>query len=750
MKRRDFLKTPAVSLLIPASGGLSLDDAIALEMPQESTSQADGARRHPQRLHQDFSTYQPGIEYFFLGNGDIQAVVQYLPNRSGENPQTFLGLTVMDAERFSRKWSTYLFDPEAGYEHSALRVAAGTRSDVARPETLVEAKWKLVEAVPVVSVVWKAGDTLIEEEFFVPSEGAYLVRQVRVRNTGTTALPVTLRLRLVPNCTVFDDIGTDPKQNIAFGRGFSEIALSCLDGGVRAIGRYDLSTQLDAVAPGEEAVARFVYSIRQGTPGLRAADMPKVWNRTVAYWKAKPVLSTGNVRLDHLYAVSRSGLKALLARSGKRDGGYWQYNMEWVNDDVMAIQGLLIAGMHQEARAVLEKNLVRNISADGCLVESSRWSGTDYTELNQNGQLLYGIWFYLSWTGDHALVRKFWTKIVKAGDYPLQDVFRGKRTRLLRNKREFWERDDRFGVEDGFELTYQFWVVMGLEKGVELARRMGDTVTAERWATASGELKKIMFGDPVFRFVEEGHLIKRRRLDGGWHRYMVPPGRAAMPPGSPIAMNEKPECEPDTASVYPIMYGYVDPRGEVARATLQGMDLLWNQEWDFGGYSRYNITSEPDPPAPWPIASILVARAAVEAGDDDRAWRAIEWVASIHGGRSGGWFERYGPSITPPTPPVSVVGWVWAEMALLIVHHIIGFRPGLDGIVIRPRLIRGVDQLRMTFVIRGASVDVTVKRSASPRATVNGIEAEVKDGALALAHRKKGSVTEIVLEVSGR
>ena len=111
MKRREFLKAPAISLLLPAAGGLSFNNAFALEMPQDPSSLTERARKHPQRLHQDFSTYQPGIEYFFIGNGEIQAVLQYLPDRSGEFPQTFLGLTVMDAERFSRKWSTYLYDP---------------------------------------------------------------------------------------------------------------------------------------------------------------------------------------------------------------------------------------------------------------------------------------------------------------------------------------------------------------------------------------------------------------------------------------------------------------------------------------------------------------------------------------------------------------------------------------------------------------------------------------------------------------
>jgi hypothetical protein len=750
MKRRDFLKTPAVTLLVPAVAGVPFREALALDEPQDASMRAEAAGQYIQRMHQDFQTYQPGLEYFYLGNGDIQVAVQHAPDRTGDAPLSFAGLTLMDAERFSRKWSTYLFHPERGLENSRLNVLVGTNPYFLSPDNLISIAWKLVDTVPVVSMQWKAGDLVIEEVLHVPSEGPHLIRQVHVHNSGQALVPVVLRLQLVPNFTLFDEIGTDPKTKLASGSGFTEVKLYCLDGDVTASGRYDVYCNLGSIAAGGEATARYIYTIRKGTPLLRARDVPALWKKTVAYWSAKPVLTSGSDHLDSMYRVSRSGLKALLARSGKRDGGIWEYNMEWVRDDIMMVQAMSMAGLHDEARTLLSKNLSKNVSADGCLVESSRWSGYDYTELDQNGQIVYGAWLYLCWTGDRELIRKFWPQIVRAGDYPLQDVFRGARTRLLRNKREFWERDDRFGVHDGFELVYQFWVMLGLEKGSEVALEMGDKATAERWARAARELRQLLFEDPTYRFIENGRVIKRRTLDGKWQQFMVPVDRTKMPPGSPMALNEKPECEPDTSNLYPIMYGYIDPQSEIARNTLQWMDVLWNQQWTHGGYSRYNTTSEPDPPGPWPIASLFVARAAIEIGDDERAWRAIEWVASIHGGKSGGWFERYAPSITPPAPPVSVVGWTWAEVVLMMVHHLMGFRPNLKNIVIRPRLIKGLDHLHSTFVVRGSDIDVTVKRSATPSATVNGVRADVHDGSLTLAYPKKGSRTNVVMEVVGR
>jgi hypothetical protein len=749
MKRRDFLKTPAVTLLVPAAGGLSFGNVLAAPDDTTVSSQTSGPADFTQRLHQDASTYAPGVEYFFLGNGELHAAIQYQPVRSGEHPMTFLGLALMDADHFSRKWSTFLFHPERGYENSQLMVHLGDVRHVATPENVRDVRWKLVESVPVVSVQWNAGVIDVEEELYVPSKGGYLIRQIRARNTGQQAQAVTLHLQLVPNYILFDDIGTDASKKIAYGHGFTEVTLSCLDGEAKSSGRYDVTTSRPSLQPGEEFVARFVYSIRAGTPLLTSAAMARLWKETVAYWKPKTLVTTNVEQLNHLYAVSRSGVKSQIARSGKRDSGYWQYNMEWVRDDVMMIQALLMAGMHDEARTVLLKNLQKNVNPDGCLVESSRWSGYDYTELDQNGQLIFGVWQYLCWTGDTEFVRKFWPVIVRAGNYPLQEVFRDKRTGLLRNKREFWERDDRFGIEDGFELTYQFWMMLGLERGSEVARMMGDAGTASRWARAAAELKHAAFEDPSSRLIEEERLIKRRTRGGKWQRYAIPLNRSSMPPGSPAAVNEKPELEPDSSSVYPIIFGYVDPHSAVARNTVKGMDILWNQQWTLGGYARYNTTSEPDPPAPWPIASILIARAAIEMGDDERVWRALNWVATIHGGKSGGWFERYGPSITPPAPPVSVVGWGWAEVIMLIVQHLMGVRPNTDALVIRPRLIKGLDHIEKSFFVRGSMVHVTVKRSMTPSATIDGVRQTLKDGELTIHYPLNKKEIAIVLEVTG-
>ena len=95
----------------------------------------------------------------------------------------------------------------------------------------------------------------------------------------------------------------------------------------------------------------------------------------------------------------------------------------------------------------------------------------------------------------------------------------------------------------------------------------------------------------------------------------------------------------------------VDPAGPVARKTLESLEELWNQRWTMGGYGRYHVSSEPDSPGPWPIASIFMARAYLEAGDDEPSLVLLR----CHGGSSRG---EVGARITVRQPS-TVAARLW-------------------------------------------------------------------------------------------
>ena len=745
MKRREFLASPALAAIIPSSIGrfaAEPDPANDGTLPSQLNWQ-----QFRQRLHQDFETYAPGVEYFMFGNGDIQAILQYMPDRSGDRPMTFAGLTLMDAERFARKWSTFLFHPERGFDRSMVTVALDGKNHSAAPETFRSIGWTYPAKIPTVSLEWTAGPCTVREDFWVPFEGKTLFRRVLLTNASSAPFDPTLLIALVPSFALFDEIGPSGKSILA--KGFAHLKLSALDAHVKSAGRYDLIINPGPVLPGTSREIILVYQADTSPPKMSRTKYDALAAATSRFWGSKHSVTTGDPMLDHLYAVARSGLKGMLGRSGKRDSGIWMYNMEWVRDDMMMMLGLLHAGFDDEARTILLKTLDRSVGPDGCTIESSRWSGYDLTELDQNGELLYGVWCYLCWTGDRALIRKYWKKIALVADYPLQPVFWDTASGLLRNKREYWERGgEGFGIEDGFELTYQFWMALGLEKAAQIARMLKQPAAEKRWTDAAAKIRYGMFEHPKFRMVENGALIKRRTRDGRWQQYMIPANRAALPPGSPLATVEKPESDPDTASALPVVFEMVDPKGPLAAATLESIERLWNQQWTHGGYSRYNTTSEPDPPAPWPFATLFMARAYAEAGNDEKVWRALRWLNDIHGGKAGAWFERYGPSITPPAPPVSVVGWTWAEISLLFIHHFAGFRPEMDRLVIRPKPVKGISTLRTTQTVRGADVELIVHTGTStPGATVNGKPVAMKEGKIELPYPKKGSTTKISINL---
>jgi cellobiose phosphorylase len=84
----------------------------------------------------------------------------------------------------------------------------------------------------------------------------------------------------------------------------------------------------------------------------------------------------------------------------------------------------------------------------------------------------------------------------------------------------------------------------------------------------------------------------------------------------------------------------------------------------------------------------------------------------------------------------------------LIVHHFLGFRPGLDVLTVRPRPVTGLDALDGTLTVRGIRVHVNVKRATgSPSATVDGRAVPFVDGTLRVPYPKGRKTMEIVLAV---
>jgi hypothetical protein len=619
----------------------------------------------------DARTTLRGAEYFFLGNGLVQAAVQVCDAPGA----TVAGLLIMDPERLGPKRRALTFDPDSGLRPTQVTILEGRTVHRARGGS-VKARRLPQGLVPWVEVAWSGGDFRVTELFCCPDrKRARLVRLITVTHLGKRK--VTARVRT-------------------------------------GVGKRSVEKRLRLQGKETKAVL-FEYRLekRRRGPAVRlglgreAAIDPA----EAGYWASTAACRFSDPLLDRYFAAAKFGLRAVVARSGRIDGGVWQYNLEWVRDQAFIAMALAMSGQFETARTILDRLLSEFVSKNGATMDSSRQRSFEETEFDQNGVLLFALESYVSWTGDASLLDKHRAKIAKVAGFPLLEVFRHEASGLLANRREFWERHAAHGIRDGMELAYQLFVCMGLDSAARLAGRTGEARRARAWRAASGRIRKAVLGPGRFSLVENGRLIKRREVGGAVQTEIRPLPDSRLPTQAPLFEKGRHFLNPDTSAALAIAWEFVDPAGRVARRTLDGLETLWNQRWTGGGYGRYHVTSEPDSPGPWPFPSLFVARAHFEAGHDRKVRQVLEWLDRVPGSRSGAWFEFYGPRPVPPYPQVGIVPWAWAEMLFLFIHHMLGVRPSETGFRLRPRLLRGLPSMDASLRLRGGRLELKVRRA---------------------------------------
>ncbi|MEX1139544.1 MAG: hypothetical protein WEB33_10805 [Bacteroidota bacterium] len=711
LERRHFLKT--------------LGTGAVLSSLPSARLHAD-AGPDDQLLHQDYQSNNSGTEYFLLGNGLIFAALQTAKDAAAG---THCGLMVMSPEHFGRKISTYLYHPERGLQNSRCTVAHGAASYVPDP-TSSTVRWEYPDGVPTVVAEWNAGGCIVREEYFVPPSHAAVVRTVSVKAPATGASDVRLTVLLYPNLMYFDEYDVDRVHGTLTARGYKTLRLFCLK--PINVGDRHMTAVLGSIPPGGEQSATFVLTLDTERHILESRGLDSLKREAAQYWKGVTSVNFGHAGLDHLYRVSASGLRSAVSRSGKMDGSIWQYNLEWVRDQSMVAAGSAMVGLTDVSGSLLSRILSQSVDETGKTVDASRHRPPETMELDQNGELLYALYMHWVWSGDDTILHTQWPKIKNVADYVLRPEFRDPAIGLLKNSREYWERDPGFGIREGYENSYQFWNILGLNLAAEMALHMNDSGKSREWRAASEKMRKAYIGHGKYSLVDKGRLIKRRLANGEVQRTMEPVNRKSMPEGMPLNVESVSYCDPDSSVVLPIAYGVVDPRSDLASKTLQSVEELWNQRWKYGGYGRYHVTSEPDSPGPWPFATLFIARAYYEAGNDEKVWRALEWLLGCQGANAGAWFEFYGERPTPPLPPVGIVVWTWAEFVALFVHHMLGVRPSRRTLTLRPRLLSGINEIKATVKLRGKNIDIKVVSDKNQFALIDGKQKPLKLGAIDL------------------
>ncbi|MBD3386660.1 hypothetical protein GF407_17285 [candidate division KSB1 bacterium] len=621
----------------------------------------------PTKKHIDAKTTLDGGRYYFLGNGYIQAAVQICSGNEGSP----MGLLIMNPESFGAKSDALTFDPENGLAATMLEIRIGEQRYSATAETL-SAEWSDLQDIPLVKINWHHDAISVEERLFCPDRrSGRLIRQISVYNLA------------------------DTEAVLHFHTGFRTFELETAD---------KVKTSKSLTLEYELSPLKHNLKLRKlpNTNGL-------VSDKAITYWR-----QTANTEisapLDHLFRASKNQIASNISHQGIMDASIWQYNLEWVRDSANIAMGLTMSGHHQSARALLQRMLKHNVTDKGDAVDSGKVRPLQETELDQNGKLLMALKTYIDWTGDTELVTRYWKKIKALAEFPFQEELMHK-SGLLHNQREFWERHSAYGVEDGFELCYQVFVAVGLTCAADFARINGEEELAREWEKKAKTLKDAVLSDRTFSMIENGHLIKRRDLQGNQQKTINPDAKQVIPESVPIMRDGEHSLDPDSSSALPIAIEFMDPTSSPAQKTLDEMEKLWNMEWSFGGYSRYNVTSEPDSAAPWPLASVFIAQANLEAGNEERVWRVLDWLHTVPGALSGSWYEIYGNRPVPPYAQIGIIPWAWAEIIKFFIHHLFGIRPSRKELVIRPRLLKGLQRAGCRVHIHGITLSLTLERS---------------------------------------
>jgi hypothetical protein len=627
--------------------------------------------------------YFYGREYFVLRSGRAKVIFQV--DRADLGPAfAYMLFDAEDAKQSTRKDGAFNFDPEEGFTSSALRVELGGFSFCAFGQE-TDCHWVDLDGVPAIESVWWASGVRVTERI-IALVGAEAILRTVLLDGSRLAGDEVVNARLFLPRGQFRGSGQALVQD---GRGYGS-GLVVLgnpkvqadkDQGYVEIGPFTLGPQKSASFEALhffEIPSRGIDSLYTHANTIIAAGVQEERQKTKATWESTSKVITNDRTIQDLYDKARFGLLGMIADDGTMDAGIFEYGRQWVRDTSNSALGALHTGHFELARKALARVLTKMISDEGATAIASEYDTPDREEFDQMGELLHALKSYRDWTGDDSLLQEHKLRLIALIERPLQPKFRDE-TGMVHNRREFWERE----FDDAYELAYQTYLALGLREAAELAPSFGAEDRAERWRKEADRILQVMLSHSTRALVADGHLIKRRNVTGEVAD-LVPTGQGARP-DVPFNTEKHNRLYPDASMALPIALGIVDPRSPLALKTLDELEQLWNMRWTGGGHERYNSSSEPDTPGPWPFASCFILRALHESGLFDRSRRVLEWLNTVQGGRTGFWFEEI-PLLGSNTKACGIIPWTSAEVALFVVRHLLGVRFEGTRVVVRPAL----------------------------------------------------------------
>jgi len=612
--------------------------------------------------HPDVRTRLKDAEYFFFGNGLIQGAVQYSPSGEGSP----FGLLIMDPEELNMKRNALTMNQSSGLSDTAILISEKDTTGVFGDNGKI--RWKKKAELPQIEVLWNFRDIKITELIYCPDrKNPSVIREVILENYAEERREIQINTS-VP--------GKELQYKIILNQG-------------------------------EQKNIYINYTLLMGKRiGLTLLDKTEL-SGSRNFWKNTARIKSDYSPIERFFSASAFQLPSMISANGKMDASIWQYNREWVRDHSFMCLGLIYSGHFTPARKFLERLLCEFVSYEGDTIDSSEKRNYDEVELDQNGELLYTINEYFKWTGDNDFIIKHSEKIILVAEFPLKSEFMDMESGLLHNKREYWERHSLHGITDGFEFAYQMWVIKGLEAATSMARECKFGYP-DKWEADVKRLYNNLFDENKSGLIIKDRLIKRKDRDGHISETINPKAECGLPEGIPLMKKGKHSLNPDSSVSQAIVYNLINSKSDLAVRTMETIEELWNQAWGSGGYGRYNLSSEPDSPGPWPFPSLFIARAYHKMGNYDKVEQVLNWLDKIPGRHSGSWFENYGEKISPPYPQVGIPPWTWAEIIMLVIKEILGVEPERNYIRIKPALLPSMNYLEATITIREMIIDLKI------------------------------------------
>jgi hypothetical protein len=697
---------------------------------------AEPGTPHPQPVRPalaglDERSFFLGREYFVLRSGRAELVVQ--ADQADLGPAfTWLLFDARNPAQSARKSRAANFVTGEGFAASGLVVELGGYKFSALGHRTAT-RWIVEGGIPAVEAVWWAGGVRVTERISAIADSDAFSRTIRLEGADLMGPDsVSLRLTLPWGSRALGSQGIACEGNgarmaVAI-RGGTQGRPDPADGsiviGPLALGP-GLSTEVDTLLLAQ-LPAGDLGSFEARVRRLQASPPAALLAATRARWASSSSVATTDATVRQLFDKARFGLPGMVADDGSIDAGIFEYGLQWVRDTSNTTIGLLNAGHFELAHATLLRLLTKMVRDDGTPMAEGRFEPADIEELDQMGELLHAVREYRDWTGDDSLIREHRAQLLALVERPLQPRFRDA-DGLVHGRREYWERT----FDDAYELIYQTYLVLGLREAAELAEPLGAEALAPHWRAEADRTLHAMLFHPTKSLVEDGCLIKRRSVTGPVVEELT--RHRGHLPDAPNTTEKHRRIDPDASLALPIALGLIDPRSALARGTLDRLEALTNSRWSDGGYDRYNTSSEPDTPGPWPFATAFLLRAQHDAGLFERSRRSLEWLNTVQGGRAGAWFEEI-PSTRGAEATCALIPWTSGEIALFVVHHYLGVGFEHGALLLRPSLYPGSPPVEADLRYRAGRLHLRVEGSGPARsALVNGRPVEVgPDGTVRL------------------